>query len=276
MGQHRWVRPGPWPRTRGIDLNKRQMLFALVAGGMGLLLVACSAANAAPPAPTTQPTASSQGGSNRGGPNGGGNRQGPAPIFGTVASVSGDTMTVTTQQGTTNVKVTGAKIQQTLDGSASDLTAGEAVLIAGQQGSDGSFTANSIQIGNGNTAGLGGFQGQGPRQGQGQGQSQGQQGQSQRARPITGSVVSLQGDTLTVKSQQGDTTNVNITGARIQKTVDATAADLKAGETVVVMGQQGTDGTVSATGIQIRPAGAPAGGPGRGGSPRATPTPAGG
>lgn len=101
-------------------------------------------------------------------------------------------------------------------------------------------------------------QGQGQTQGQGQSQSQGQ-AQNQAARPVFGSVTAVSGDTLSVKTQQGSTTEVNIAGVRIEKTVSGTAADLKAGETVVVLGQQGSDGVVSATSVQIRPANTPTG-----------------
>lgn len=44
-----------------------------------------------------------------------------------MASVNGDGLTTTTRQGDTKVKVTGAQIQETVVGTANDLTAGETV-----------------------------------------------------------------------------------------------------------------------------------------------------
>ena len=280
-------------------MNRRFTLLPVAVAAVGLLVAGCSGSSTASSAPAAQPAATSapaaqptaapqstgtagQGESGQAGGNAAAPRIAVTRVFGSVDSVSGDTMTVKTQQGSTSVKVTGARIQKTVDGTAADLTAGESVVVAGKQGSDGSFTATNIQIRAANAAGASGFQGPGrgqaPRQGQaGQAPQQGrapQQGQG--VRPVVGSVVSLSGDTLTVKDSQGKSTSINITGARIEKTVDGTAADLKAGENVAVVGQKGSDGTVTAGNIDIMPAGV-AGGPARGGAPQANPsaTPAG-
>ncbi len=99
----------------------------------------------------------------------------------------------------------------------------------------------------------------GSNQGSADGQSAGQT-QGRGAAPLSGSVTSRDGNTLTVNTQQGDK-KVNIAGAKFQKTVDGTTADLKAGETVIVTGQQGSDGVFTASTIQIRPE-SPAGGQG--------------
>lgn len=282
------------------------MLFVAVVAG-GLFVGAFAASRTAFPQPTVQSgsfvlsgAGSAQGGAGQSGGQGAattGQGQGAAPVFGPVASVDGDTLTVTTRQGDTRVKVAGARIQKTVDATADDLKAGEQVVVVGQQGSDGSFTASTIQIRPADAGGQAGFQGQ--RQGQGAGQAQGQaegagrgqgqtqgagqaqsqgggqgqargQGQAQGMRSLFGSVDSLEGDTLALKSQQGETTRVKITGARIEKTADGTAADLKAGVTVTVTGQRGSDGTVSASSVQIMPAGAPGSGSSQAG-PTATP-----
>jgi len=181
--------------------------------------------------------------------------QGSAPLFGSVTARDGNTLTVSSQQGEKKVNLSGAKLQKTVDGTIDDLKAGETVMITGQEGQDGVFTASSIQIRpNGPTAGQGttadqGGRGQTQRQAQGQNQTQ-DQGQSRATRPVVGSISSVNGDTATVSTQQGDV-KVKISGAKIQKTVDATVGDLQAGERVVVTGQQGQDGSYTANSVQI-------------------------
>jgi len=200
------------------------------------------------------------------------------PVLGPVASVSGNTLTITTQQGDTKVNIAGARIQKSMDGTTDDLKAGVTVVVTGRPGSDGTVTATNIQITPVGALAEGAPQserqppGQGRAQAPSQGQSQGQpQNRGQGMRPIFGTVGSLQGDTLTVNDQQGNTIQVKVTGARIEKTVDGTVDDLKAGVTVSVVGQRGSDGTIAATSIQIRPAGSPANGPFQGGRTQATP-----
>jgi len=277
---------------RGADLDRRFALLAVAAMAIGLLLVACTGSTNASSATGAQPGSSSPSSQSNGNGQNGGNRAGqgtaaagqrPAPVFGSIASVDGNTLTVTTQQGDTKVNVAAARIQKTVDGTVADLKAGEMVVASGQQGSDGNFVASSLQVRPAGNADQGRFQGQGQRQGQGQGQPQAQnqgqgqgqpqwQNQGQGSRPLSGSVVSVEGDTLTLKNQQGNTTKVILTGAKIETTIDGTISDLKAGETVIVTGQQGPDGSFTAADIQIRPAGTPFAGPARGGGPAASPT----
>jgi hypothetical protein len=63
-----------------------------------------------------------------------------------VVAVEGDTVTVSTQQGEVKVKANGARVQKMVEAPLSDLREGERVMVVGQQGSDGSFTASSIQV----------------------------------------------------------------------------------------------------------------------------------
>ncbi len=254
------------------------LMFGVVVAG--LALGAAIAAKTAPLPAVAQAGAFQQNGGsqgqlgNRNGQGNGGNAAGQAgqngqgpgqrAVIGSVSSLSGDTLTVKTQQGDTKVNVSGAKIQKTVAGTTDDLKAGETVVAMGQQGSDGGFTATSIQIrpqdGSDTQpmaqARVGRQGGQGQGQAQAQGQTQGQaQTQGQGQRPLSGKVSSVSGDTLTLTTQQGDT-KIKIAGAQIQKTVDGTTDDLKAGETVVVTGEQASDGTVSANTISVRPANA--------------------
>lgn len=92
----------------------------------------------------------------------------------------------------------------------------------------------------------------------GQGGQPGQQGQGNFAggRPAaTGTVKSVEGNTVQVTEQNGNTVTVTVNGqTSIQKTINGTTADLTAGTRITVMGSQ-NGGTVTASVIQIRPTG---------------------
>ena len=50
------------------------------------------------------------------------------------------------RDGSVNVDVTSANIQKTVSGSVSDLSAGTMVVVTGQRNSDGSVTADNVEI----------------------------------------------------------------------------------------------------------------------------------
>ncbi len=251
-------------------MNRRFVLLLSTVVAVGLGIGAFAASKTTSSGPVVQSLASfqgrsgsGQGGFNRQGANGAtgnssasnqanggkssqGPRKGSRGVFGSVASRDGNTLTVNTQQGSTKVNLSGAKLQKTVDGTTSDLKSGETVLVMGQQGQDGVVTASSIQIrASGSTT----------PQGMAGGQRRGQnQGQSHRNRPVVGTISSVSGDTTTVSTQQGDV-KVKLTGAKIEKTVDATADDLKAGERVMVTGEQDKDGSYTANAVEILPSG---------------------
>jgi hypothetical protein len=78
-----------------------------------------------------------------------------------------------------------------------------------------------------------------------------------------GQLKSVNGNTLTVSTQNGDVT-VNLTAnTQIEKTTAGTAADLQAGDQLVVRGQRDSSGTVTAETVQIT----------TGRAPRSTPAP---
>jgi hypothetical protein len=80
---------------------------------------------------------------------------------------------------------------------------------------------------------------------------------------VFGQLKSVNGNTLTVTTQNGDETVDLTANTQIEKTTVGTTADLKAGEQVVVRGQRDSSGTVTAESVQIT----------TGGAPRSTPTP---
>jgi hypothetical protein len=75
--------------------------------------------------------------------------------MGTIASIDGDTITVTLSDGTTTTITTSADtaVTTTTDGSVSDIVAGDTVTVAGATGADGAVAATSISEG---TTGFGG------------------------------------------------------------------------------------------------------------------------
>lgn len=80
---------------------------------------------------------------------------------------------------------------------------------------------------------------------------------------VFGQLKSVNGNTLTVTTQNGDETVDLTANTQIEKTTAGTTADLKAGEQLVVRGQRDSSGTVTAESVQIT----------TGGAPRSTPTP---
>jgi len=255
-----------------LEKHFRLLLVAVVVVGLGLgaLIAAVSPTQTASGQVTSagqRTSAQGQSGAFRGagvsgaaGATAQASASGSRPVAGSVASVDGNTLTIATQQGETKVNLTGAKIEKSVAGSTDDLKANQRVMVVGEQGQDGVFTASSVQLlaADASRGMMGQFRGQGQTQGQGQGQGQSQrqgQGQGQSGaggRALAGSVVSLDGDTLTISGQQGEgNIKVKLAGAPIQKTVDAAVSDLKAGLRVVVTGHQGADGVLAATNVQI-------------------------
>lgn len=74
-----------------------------------------------------------------------GARQGNGTM-GTVESIEGDTVVISTQQGSVRVKTTDTTlIQKFTSVGVKDLATGEQVMVAGSKNDDGSITARSIQ-----------------------------------------------------------------------------------------------------------------------------------
>jgi len=68
-------------------------------------------------------------------------------VMGTIETVAGETLVVTTQQGDIQIETTDTTlIQKYSVGTIADLEAGEQVVVSGTQNEDGSYTARSIQV----------------------------------------------------------------------------------------------------------------------------------
>ena len=159
---------------------------------------------------------------------------------GTVQSVDDSTISVTTQDGTmVKATVNEATVYQQIEAiTAADLKVGDAVVVMGQQGADGTITAQTVQVG-GAAAGAAQLLGAGGRQATG-------------VRAVAGTVQKIEGAVLTIAQQDGQTVTVTLASdARLTKTVAASLSDVKAGQQVTITGQPGADGVIAATMVQI-------------------------
>lgn len=129
---------------------------------------------------------------------------------------------------------------------------GGGVLVQRHSGGSSSVSAQRPGgFGAGRFGGEGGF-GQRQIPGQGGGQGEGQGGGQGRGfgAPVTGTVVSASGTTLTVK--QSDGTEVKVTVPSSVPVVTSTTgslSSLKTGSEVTVIGEKGSDGTVTARAV---------------------------
>ena len=68
---------------------------------------------------------------------------------------------------------------------------------------------------------------------------------------VAGTITAVNGTTITVTDRTGRAVKVDVSGARITRTQQGTAADLTENATVTVVGQTGADGTVTAQTVAI-------------------------
>lgn len=73
---------------------------------------------------------------------------------------------------------------------------------------------------------------------------------------VSGEVVTMSDTSLTVKTREGSSRVVLLTGGtKVAKQVDGVKTDVKQGLNVMIIGTQNGDGSVTAETVQIRPAG---------------------
>jgi cytochrome c-type biogenesis protein CcmE len=174
-----------------------------------------------------------------GGPGGGTN--------GTVERIDGSTVTLSAQDGS-SVEVTTSDdtvvaIAET--GSADDVDEGDQVLVMGTADGDTLAAERVLDRGDTATSDANG----GPPGGMGG--------------SATGEVSSVDGDTFTVTTGDGDVTVTMTDSTTIVVEAQGSVSDLSSGDTVMVQGETGDDGTVSAT--RIIAGDLPQGGPAMGG-----------
>ena len=79
-------------------------------------------------------------------------------------------------------------------------------------------------------------------------------GAGARGGAVSGSILSMDANSITVKLADGSTKIVLFSGTTTyENTVSAVQTDLKVGSQVVVIGSTNTDGSVTATSVQINP-----------------------
>lgn len=150
-----------------------------------------------------------------------------AGVRGTVASVSGNIITVTGKNGTTyTVDATSATFMKSVSGAKpttatiSDIAVGDTVSVRGTVSGD-SVTATKV------TDGVMTFTGRGGGKGHG----------------VTGTVSAISGDTVTITNSNGTSYTVDATNAKVSEIVSLPVSGIKIGDKI------GVQGTVSGTSV---------------------------
>jgi len=170
-------------------------------------------------------------------------------VIGTIQSVSADSFVVTTRDGKTYTVRSTADTKVLTQSAArlSDIKTGDTVRILAEKEQDGSLTAVAVQDMPAGLAigGRGGAAG-GPRAG-----ANGNGANSNRVF-VAGSVVSLNGTSMSVASRDGTSTTVAIpASAKISQTHSTRWTSLAAGARVLAFGTLNSDGSFSATTIMV-------------------------
>ncbi len=158
-------------------------------------------------------------------------------VGGTVASVSGTTVTVTTRDGSTSKVTLTGSTTYTLDGEAATkdaVVAGVRIVARGTLASDGTLTATSVEI---------------------------------VPAMAAGTVKEKGTSSLTLTTRDGSTVVVKVSASTTYEVAGITSptlADVKVGDVVMARGTKSTDGSLSATSVRSHAAG-DFGGPGMGG-----------
>jgi Domain of unknown function (DUF5666) len=169
---------------------------------------------------------------------------------GTLASINGNTLTLTTSQGQATVIINSSTtIEKTVVGALSDIAQGDFVTVSGTPDSSGNINATSIMMlqgqpqtrvtpgsGSSTTRPSGTFPGRGTG-----------------SQLTIGSISAINGNAITVTTTQQSQVTVNIdSNTVIQKTVAGSVSDLQTGVTLSAIGPTDSNGAVDATSISIR------------------------
>jgi hypothetical protein len=162
-------------------------------------------------------------------------------VFGTIQSLSAGSFVVAGRDGKSyTVKTTAAtKVLTATAGAPGDIKAGDAVRILARKAQDGSLTATAVQDA---PAALGfGARGRG-----------GVRDTNSGRVFVAGSVISVNGTTLSVASAGGTATTITVpASAKISRLTAVPLASLAAGAHVAAMGSLNPDGSLSAATIMV-------------------------
>ncbi len=193
-------------------------------------------------------------------------------VFGTIQSVSADSLTVTGRGGTSTVvkETAQTKIVTMRRGTIADIRQGETVRVMARQASDGTLTAFAIQTGRFDVV----PQSSGPRAPKSGAPGAGGTAGGTVAKPtvVTGRVTRIAGTgatrTLSVNYVSGTATISAPDNVRVSRVELMPAANLKTGMRVFVNGAANSDGSVTASTIMVQPERRPGPSPQPGTSPR--------
>jgi hypothetical protein len=174
-------------------------------------------------------------------------------MSGTVKSVSGSTIQITRQDGSTLTVTTDAqtRFERIATASLSDCKSGTSIMVEGTL-SGTTMVARSIQIGTsfGLPGGTPPIPRGSPPSGNPPARPTGQPGGFGGPR-VVGSVKSVSGTTITVNAPNGSATTVQVNGqTTYERVTSATSADVQVGVHITVVGSS-SNGSVVARDIQI-------------------------
>ena len=167
---------------------------------------------------------------------------------GTVAAVNGDTLTLTTSQGTVTINISSSTtIEKTVNGTNANLGQGDFVTINGTTDSNGNLDATLITV----RAQGSSFPSIGTS-GNGGGFTIPNSGSSGTGTGITiGTISTINGNSFTVTTTQSSVI-VNIgPDTVIETTENGSSSDLQTGASLTVAGTTSSNGSISATSITI-------------------------
>ena len=169
---------------------------------------------------------------------------------GQVKAIDDSSIQMSTDNKELVIEVTGeTRMQRLAEGSLGDVQPGQLVTVQGAPAEDGTFTAQSVAIGEGpqdvtlpsdiapGTPAAGQNDAAGPA--------------GQLGNTITGQVVAVVGDTVQVSPASGMSVPIKVTEqTRVQKMVRIGLSDIQVGEWLSVLGTLGTDGKITARSIE--------------------------
>lgn len=270
--------PGPRPRVSRRVLAGAGIAVVVVGGAAGAAAAATS--HPSHPAGTGSPAGRWAAGSVRGDGGMGDGRAMGGGVTGIISAVNGSTLTVTrTSGGSVTVTTTGStSFLRSQASSVAAIAAGDHVTVMPERTSSSSANSTAVTADRISDTGTGTLAGAGPGSTGPGGTGSGGTGPGGMAGggpmgghgPVSGTVRSISGSTLTVSEASGTVVTVSTNASTaVERLSSITLADLAAGQKVSVMGSgplASTSGTVTATRVVEGDVTAPAG-PGDGDGP---------
>ncbi len=237
--------------------TSRLTQFAMLAltGVTAVSVAACGSSNKSGPttAPSTTSSAAAPATSATSPP-----ATGQARVSGLIASVSGNTATVTQEKGNAAVAFTpSTKVTEVTAAALTDVTAGNCVIVrpARESAPGQPLTARSVRV----SPAVDGKCPQGREAVPGGSTTPAPSGAPAKRAPVQGAIASVAGNTITVTSTDasGATSQTPVTvtdQTRYTKQAGADTQAIAQGKCLTAQGSQDGSGTLQATTIDLRPA----------------------